>query len=73
MLKPLTQLTAKPPVLTKGVAQKPSQCRLLCPYYTQGSGFVEDYLPATAKILIMVTNPSSDDLIERKLLSGKAG
>ena len=70
MLKPLTQITAKP---TTGVSSKPSQCRLLCPYYTQGEGFVEDYLPPNAKILIMVTNPSSDDLVSRKMLSGKAG
>ena len=70
MLKPLTQITAKP---STGVASKPAQCRLLCPYFTKGSGFVDDYLPEGAKVLFMISNPSSDDLVSRKPLSGKAG
>lgn len=72
MLKPLTNLL---PVVNqdRGMLKKPSQCRLLCPYYSVGEGFIEDRLPETAKILLMVSTPSADDLYNRFPLSGKAG
>jgi len=66
--------------LALGVQAKPASCRLLCPYYSVGSGFSADVLPlntatgiTTAKIMIMISNPSRDDIVNRRLLSGKAG
>ncbi len=67
LLKVLTNTT------DLGVATKPSQCRLLCPYFSQGTGYVADTLPPNARIMIMLSSPSSDDIIYRKFLSGKAG
>lgn len=56
-----------------GILGKPHECKTLCPYFYVGEGFVRDIAVSTARVLIMINNPSSDDLVNRKLLSGRAG
>lgn len=56
-----------------GVTKKPDMCRRMCCYYSVGAGWAEDVLPPAAKIMVLVSSPSSDDILNRKLLSGKAG
>jgi hypothetical protein len=62
-----------PPVINQGVIHRPDTCRLLCSYFTVGSGFALDVLPDNAMILLLIASPSSDDLVNRRALSGKAG
>ncbi len=58
---------------TFGIQLKPKTCQILCPYFSIGSGYLEDTLPPEAKIMVMLASPSSEDLLYRKFLSGKAG
>jgi hypothetical protein len=65
-----------PPVLAstaQGVTAKPNSCRVCCPYFSVGEGYVTDYLPEAPRVMLLVANPSADDLVNREILSGKAG
>lgn len=45
----------------------------MCRFASVGEGYANDVMPANPKIMIFMASPSADDLLNRRLLSGKAG
>lgn len=79
MLLPLKKGPQSAPALnvfaSKGVREKPEQCAL-CPFATKGAGFVPDWYPDRDKppqLGLLLNMPSSDDVVEQRPWSGRAG
>ncbi len=71
--KPSLTSATKTELNVLGVQSKPASCRLLCQYFSVGSGWVPDFIGSRPKVAFMLPHPTGDDSINRSLMTGRGG